>query len=112
LSEARCFATKRQFVGGNCIVTVLNPRLTRFLFRVALAFEPLAPTAISYFLSRTARDWKEQGQIRDYAVHTKRLGKFHYRIELELEVNQSQVHHFFAHVLPKYSKTLGRWFNV
>jgi hypothetical protein len=45
-------------------------------------------------------------------MHTKRLGKFHYRIVVDMEVNQNQVHYFFAHVLPKQSKTLGRWFNV
>jgi hypothetical protein len=83
-----------------------------FLFRIAFAFEPLAPTAISYFLSRNLRDWKQQGLISDYKTHSQRLGKFHYKVIVDIDVNEKQVHHLFAHVLPKRSKTLGRWLNV
>jgi hypothetical protein len=86
--------------------------MLRFLFRLALAFEPLAPTAISYFLTRTLHDWKQQGLISDYKTHIKRLGKFHYKVTVDFDVNEKQVHHFFAHVLPKQSKTLRRWLNV
>jgi hypothetical protein len=86
--------------------------MLNFLFRIAFAFEPLAPTAISYFLARTLREWKQQGLINDYTTHTKRLGKFHYKVTVDIDVNEKQIHHFFAHVLPKRSKMLGRWLNV
>jgi hypothetical protein len=86
--------------------------MMRLLLRLVFAFEPLAPTAISYYLGRTLRRWQQQGLIGSYKMHTKRLGKFHYRIVVDMEVNGKQVHHFFGHVLPKQSKTLGRWFNV
>jgi hypothetical protein len=82
------------------------------LFRVGLVFEPLAPTAISFFLSRNLlREWKQKGLILDYEIHSKRLGKFHYKVNVDMDVNANQTHHFFAHVLPKYSKTYGRWLN-
>lgn len=82
------------------------------LFRLALAFEPLAPRAISYFLSRKLHEWKQKGLILGYEIHTKRLGKFHYKVSVNLDVNANQAHHFFVHVLPRYSKTYGRWLNV
>lgn len=92
--------------------TIAGSRFLSLLFRAVFAFEPLAPTAISYFLSRTLRTWKQEGLIDDYKTRTKRLGKFHYKIVLDIDLNKNQVHHFFAHELPKRSKTLGRWFNV
>ena len=90
----------------------MNPRLTRFLLRIAFAFEPLAPTAISYFLVRYLRDWERKGLISDYRAHTKRLGKFHYKVEIDVEVNEKQAHYVLVHLLPKRFKTLGRWFDV
>jgi hypothetical protein len=86
--------------------------MMRLLLRLAFAFEPLAPTAITYYLRRTLNGYKQQGLIGNYKMHTIRLGKFHYRIIVDMEVNRNQAHHFFAHVLPKRSKTLGRWLNV
>jgi hypothetical protein len=99
-------------LGGKSIALAFSPRMMRFLFSLALAFEPLAPTAISYYISRSLRTWKQQGLINDYKIHAQRLGKIHYRVIVDLEVNKNQVHHFFAHVLPKRSKILGRWLNV
>ena len=92
-------------------MAVVSERLMSVLFRVAFAFEPLAPQAISYFLRRTLRDWKRQGLISDYGTRTKRLGKFHYRIEADLEVNEKQVHYILGHLLVRRFKTLRRWFN-
>jgi len=92
-------------------VAVVSERFMRVMLRIAFAFEPLAPQAISYFLRRALRDWKRQGLISGYGTHTKRLGKFHYRIEADLEVNEKQVHYIFGHLLVRRSKTLRRWFN-
>jgi hypothetical protein len=90
----------------------MNPRLMSFLIRIALAFEPLAPTAISYYLSRSLRDLEQQGLISNYRAHTKRLGKFHYKVEIDAELTSNQAHYILAHILPKRLKVLGRWFNV
>ena len=88
-------------MGGNLIAISMNPRLTRFLLRVAFAFEPLAPTAISYYLSRMLRDWERQGIVEDYRAHTKRLGKFHYKVEINVEVNSKQAHYILNHIILK-----------
>ena len=83
--------------------------MTRFLLRLAFSFEPLAPTAISYFLSRSLRDWEQQGLISDFKAHTKRLGKFHYRMEIDMDVNEQQAHYLLGQLLPKKLEFLGRW---
>jgi hypothetical protein len=84
----------------------------RVLLRLAFAFEPLASTAISYYTTRTLRGWEKQGLISDFKTHTKRLGKIHYKVEIEVEVNPEQAHYILAHVLAKPLKTLGRWVDV
>ncbi len=90
------------------IAISMNPKLMNFLVRVALAFEPLAPTAISYYLSRTLRDWEMQGLIKDYRAHTRRLGKFHYRVEIDVEVNSKQAHYILNNIILKRFRTSGR----
>jgi len=84
----------------------------RFLLRLILLFEPLAPTAIGYFLSRQMRDWERQGLINSFSTHTKRLGKFHYKVEVEVQVNEKQVHYILSHRIAEQLNALGRWFNV
>ena len=85
-----------------------NERLVRFVLRVAFAFEPLAPTAISYLLSRTLRDWEMQGLINDFRAHTKRLGKFHYKVEFSIDLNSKQAHYIITHKLNKQLAFLRR----
>ena len=93
------------------IASLINPRTINFFFRLALIFEPLAPTAISYYLSRKLDNYKQQGLIADYKVKTKRIHRFHYRIWLDLEVTAAQAHYALAHLLPRQGKFLRRWFN-
>ena len=94
------------------IASLINSRTINFFFNLALAFEPLAPTAISYYVSRTLRDVKQQGYISDYKVKTKRIHKFHYRIWLDLDLTETQTHYVLGHLLPRRIKFLRRWFNV
>jgi len=82
------------------------------MLRVALAFEPLAPTAITFLISRNLRDLHNHGLIGDFKAHTKRLGKFHYKMEVELEVNEKQCNYIFSHLLPNRFTVLRRWFDV
>ena len=84
----------------------------RFLLRVAFFFEPLAPQAIGYFANKSLRDWKQRGLIGDYKTHTKRLGRFHYKLVVEMEVNSDQTHYLLGYLLPKRFKVLRRWFDV
>jgi hypothetical protein len=82
--------------------------MMRLLLRIAFAFEPLAPTAISYFLVRYLRVWEQQGIVSDYRAHTRRLGKFHYKVEIEAEVTAKQAHYILTHKLPKRLQLFGR----
>ena len=80
--------------------------------RVAFVFEPLAPTAISFYLGRRLNELKEQGLISDYKTQTHRLGKFHYRIEMDLDVTSGQALHVLNDLLPDQLNGARRWINV
>jgi hypothetical protein len=92
--------------------SLVREKLTGVLLRIAFVFEPLASTAISFYLGRRLKELKEKGLISDYASRTKRLGKFHYRIEIDLDVESKQIFHILNDLLPNQLKTVGRWFNV
>ena len=79
--------------------------------RVAFVFEPLAPTAISFFLGRRLNELKEQGLISDYKSRTHRLGKFHYKIEIDLDVTSSQAQHVLNDLMPDQLNSVRRWVN-
>jgi hypothetical protein len=90
----------------------VREKLTGLLLRVAFAFEPLAPTAISFYLGRRLNELKDEGLISGYKSRTRRLGKFHYRIEIDLEVTSRQALHLLNDLLPNQLKGVGRWINV
>jgi len=85
--------------------------LNRFI-RFAFVFEPLTPPVISYYLRRRLGTWKSQGLISDYSAKTTRLGIFHYRIQLELELNGKQANYIFQNLFPKEIGSVRRWLNV
>ena len=94
------------------IASLINARTISFFVNLALIFEPLAPSAITYYVSRTLKDIKQQGLISDYKVKTKRIHKFHYRIWLDLDLTASEAHYVLGHLLPRRIKFLRRWFDV
>ena len=83
----------------------------RVLLRIAFRFEPLAPTAISLLMHEQLHRYRDGGIISDYKTHTKRLGKYHYRIEIDLEVTGMQAVHLLANLFPKQLSRYGRWFH-
>ncbi len=84
---------------------------TRVLFRIVLVFEPLAPTAITFYLNQRLRRYKELGAICSYKAHTKRLGKFHYRISMDLDLTGKQAIRLVGNIFPKQLKRFRRWFH-
>lgn len=84
---------------------------TRVLFRLVLVFEPLAPTAITIYLNRQLRRYRSKGAITGYKAHTKRLGKFHYKIMLDLEVTGKQALHLVGNMFPNQLRRFRRWFH-
>ena len=44
----------------------------------------LYPRAIKFLLNRKLEEYKTKGTLTDYKVKTKRMGKFHYFLEMDL----------------------------
>jgi hypothetical protein len=83
----------------------------RVLLRVVFVFEPLAPTAITVLMNRQLRGFKERGSIGNYKTKTKRLGKFHYRIEVNLDLTGMQAVHLLGNSFPSQFSRFRRWFH-
>jgi hypothetical protein len=83
----------------------------RVLMRVAFVFEPLAPPAITVLMNQQLHRFKEAGAIGDYKTHTKRLGKYHYRIEMDLDLTGMQAVHLLGNLFPKQLSRFRRWFH-
>ena len=85
--------------------------VVRVLLRVVFVFEPLAPTAITILMNQQLHKFKEAGRIGNYKTKTKRLGKFHYRIEIDLDLTGLQAIHLLANLFPKQLSPFRRWFH-
>ena len=83
----------------------------RVLLRVVFVFEPLAPTAITVLMNQQLHRFKEGGVIGDYKTHTKRLGKYHYRIEIDLDLTGMQAIHLLGNLFPTQLSRFRRWFH-
>jgi len=83
----------------------------RVLMRVAFVFEPLAPTAITVLINQQLHRFKEAGAIGDYKTRTKRLGKYHYRIVMDLDLTGMQAAHLMGNLFPKQISRFRRWFH-
>ena len=83
----------------------------RVLLRVAFVFEPLAPRAITVLMNQQLHRFKEAGAIGNYKTHTKRLGKYHYRIEIDLDLTGMQGVHLLSNLFPKQLSRFRRWFH-
>jgi hypothetical protein len=83
----------------------------RVLLRVVFVFEPLAPTAITVLMNQQLHRFKEGSVIGDYKTHTKRLGKYHYRIEIDLDLTGMQAIHLLGNLFPKQLSRFRRWFH-
>jgi hypothetical protein len=84
---------------------------TRVLFRVIFVFEPLAPTAITVLMNQQLHRFKEAGAIGDYKTKTKRLGRYHYRIVINLDLTGMQALHLLGNLFPKQLNRFRRWFH-
>jgi hypothetical protein len=89
----------------------LLSRVMRVLLKVAFAFEPLAPAAITVLMNQQLRRFREAGAIGDYKTRTRRLGKYHYRILLDLDLTGMQAVHLLGNLFPKQLSRYRRWFH-
>ncbi len=98
--------TKRPSVYDSLVASVV-----RVLLRVALAFEPLAPTAITVLINQQLHRYKDARVIGNYKTKTRRLGKFHYRIEIDLDLTGIQALHLLSNLFPNRLNRFRRWFH-
>ena len=82
----------------------ISQTFTGLMVRAAFIFEPLAPRFISYYLGQKLKEWREEGRISDFETKTKRLGKFHYKITLDLDMTSAQAHPVLDDLLPNTAK--------
>lgn len=61
---------------------------TKVLMKIVFRFEFFYPQAINFFLNQKLKEYKSKGQISDYKLKTKRRGKYHYFLEMDLFVNK------------------------
>jgi hypothetical protein len=86
----------------------LSQRFFSLMVKVAFVFEPLAPRVISYYLTQRLKEWKKQGLISEFKTKTRRLGKFHYKIEVDLDVTSKQAFHVLDDLLPNQLRSVRR----
>ncbi len=70
--------------------TWLTERFAPLLMRLVFIVEPLAPRFASFFLERKLKEWKDKRLIDGYSVKTARIGKFHYKIGMDLVLTSEQ----------------------
>ncbi len=87
---------------------VASERLFNIFLRFAFVLEPLAPPAISYYISRRLDHLKQKALIGEYKAKTKRLGKFHYKVEVDMDLTGKQAFYVVDDMLPKRFKHLRR----
>ena len=58
------------------------------LIKIAFRFEIFYPQAINFFLNRKLKEYKNKGTITDYKIKTKRKGKYHYFMEMDLFIDK------------------------
>lgn len=60
------------------------------LIKIAYKFEIFYPQAIKYLLNRKLNEYKIKGILADYKVKTKRMGRFHYFLEMDLFIDKEK----------------------
>jgi hypothetical protein len=83
----------------------------RVLLRFVFVFEPLAPTAIVVAVNQQLRRYKASGAIGNYKTKAKRLGKYHYRVEVDLDATGMQAIHLLGNLFPRQLNRFRRWFH-
>jgi hypothetical protein len=65
-------------------------RFLPLLAKVFPMFEPFMPTYISANVRNRLKSLKQRGLILDYKTKTRRLGKLHYKIAVDVDLTQQQ----------------------
>jgi hypothetical protein len=71
-------------------------------------FEPISPRFISFFLRRKLKEWKNEGLIESYRARTKRIGKLHHRIYVDLDLTPEQANRILKKYVDPWIKRIRR----
>ena len=91
-------------------VSILESTI-RVLLRFVFVIEPLAPAGITFAVNRQLRKYKAAGVIGNYKAKSKRLGRYHYRVEVDLDVTGMQALHLLGNLFPHQLNRFRRWFH-
>ena len=72
------------------LVMSVRDRLLGVALKYLSFFEPFAKFGISYYLNRQLELYKQQGLLAAYKTKVRRRGKWHYRIEVSLDLTTIQ----------------------
>jgi hypothetical protein len=88
---------------------MILPRSFRSLLaKFILLFEPISPRFVSFLIGGKLKEWKNKGLIEYYKTKTKRTGKFHYKIYLDLGLTPEQASRIVRDPLIKALKRIRR----
>ncbi len=76
----------------------LFKRFAPFIVRFVYLFEPLSTPFISYFVKRTLSRWKNSGLIEEYRTATSRIGRFHYAVNLDIDLTSEHTRRIIREV--------------
>ena len=79
----------------------MSSRFFSFLVRFVFVFEPISPRFISFLLGRKLKEWKIKRLIDDYKTKTRRIGKFHYKINVDLNLKPQQAKNIMQKLVVK-----------
>jgi len=77
------------------------------LFAIAFPlFEPLMPRYISANVRKRLKSLKQQGVILDYKAKTRRIGKLHYKIAVDVDLTPEQAKRILRDLSDQARRTL------
>jgi len=68
----------------------MSSRFYSLLVRFVFVLEPISPRFVSFLLGKKLKEWKNKQLISGYKTKTKRIGKFHYKIDMDLDLTSEQ----------------------
>jgi len=80
-----------------------------FFARLFLLLEPLSPWLGSLWLKRRLQRLKDKGLLHSYDVKTRRVKKFHYRVDMDLVMTQGQAKDMLNHIVDNIGQEVIPW---
>ena len=91
-------------IGNIEVGNKLSASFSSLLARLIPLFEPISPRFVSFFLRRKLKEWKNEGLIDGYKARTKRIGKFHHKIYVDLDLTPEQTNRILKRYFDSYIK--------